>query len=137
MTVDKSAVSEMSGDWHVETFVDGDLAIGYQVITVSNTPEDDGTAIQINDHGNIWEFNAAVPADISSLTFAGSNLESIVDDYEITVSVTNGSITKNGTTSTSGRTVDKISFDIEFSDDPGTIYHIEGYKRTGFLEDEH
>ncbi|MBP0903425.1 lipid-binding protein [Mariniflexile gromovii] len=137
LTLDKSAVSEMSGDWYVETFVNGNLALGYEVITVSNTPEDDGTAIQIFDHSHIWEFNTAVPVNISSLTFEGSNLASKVDDYEITVNITNGAIVKNGTTSTSGRTADKISFDIEFSDDPGTIYHIEGYKRTGFLEDEH
>ena len=32
---------------------------------------------------------------------------------------------------------DSISFNIEFSDDPGTIYRIEGFRRTGFLEDEH
>jgi hypothetical protein len=137
ISIDSSSASEMSGDWYVETFVDGDLFKGYEIITVSNTAEDKGNAIQIFDHKHIWEFNAAVPANISSLTFSGSNLPSKVGDYEITVTVTNGIITKNGTTSTSGRTANKIAFDIEFSDDPGKIYHIEGYKKTGFLEDEH
>lgn len=132
----KSAVLDMSGDWYVQTFVDGELDIDYARITTSNT-SGAGTDLQIFDHQNIWWFNAAVPTNVASLTFSGSNLPSKVGTYEITVNVTNGMVEKNGTTSTSGRTTDKISFDIEFSDDAGTIYHIEGYKRTGFLEDEH
>jgi hypothetical protein len=36
-----------------------------------------------------------------------------------------------------GNKSDLISYKIEFSDDPGTIYEVNGYKRTGFAEDEH
>jgi len=136
-TLDKSPVIEMSGDWYVQTFVGSDVVGGYSLITTSNTSADDGTEIQIFDQQNIWWFNAKVPVNLGALTFAGDDLASDVDGYEITVNITNGSIVKGGTISTSGKTTDSISFDIEFSDDPGTIYTIAGYKSTGFLEDEH
>ncbi|WP_298495552.1 lipid-binding protein [uncultured Algibacter sp.] len=138
LNLEKSSVIEMSGDWYVQTFIGGNMVVDYEVITTSNTAADDGTEIQMSDHEHIWAFNSAIPVNLTDLTFSGSNLESKVDDYEITVSVTNGVIQKNGTVSSgTNQSVDFISFDIEFSDDPGSIYHIEGYKRTGFLEDEH
>lgn len=136
-TIAKSPVIEMSGDWYVQTFVGSDVVVGYSLITTSNTSVDDGTEIQIFDQQNIWWFNAKTPVNIGAQTFAGNNLASNVQGYEITVNIANGSIIKGGTTSTSGKIADSISFDIEFSDDPGTIYTIAGYKRTGFLEDEH
>ncbi len=57
--------------------------------------------------------------------------------YEITATVSNGVISNGSTMSSGGNLTDGIAFDIEFSDDPGTIYHVEGYRRTGFQEDEH
>ncbi len=135
--IEKSSVADMSGDWYVKTFVGGNEAIDYSLITTSNVATDDGSGIQIFDHKNIWWFNTQSPITLNSLSFEGTNLASLVDDYAITVNIVNGIIVKNGTKSNSGKTTDSISFDIEFSDDPGTIYHIEGFKRTGFLEDEH
>ncbi|MFV9552251.1 lipid-binding protein [Algibacter sp. PT7-4] len=138
VTIKKSSVVEMSGDWYVQTFLDGNMVVDYEVITTSNTAADNGTEIQMFDHEHIWAFNSAVPVNLSALTFSGTDLASKVDDYEITVTITNGSIVKDGTVSSDTNEVaDLISFDIEFSDDPGSVYHIEGYKRTGFLEDEH
>lgn len=137
-TIVKSPVVEMSGDWYVQTFIGEDLVQDYVLITTSNTGADDGTEIQIYDQQNIWWFKAKTPINLSSLTFSGNDLPSNVDGYEITVNITNGVIVKEGTTApATGTTSNSIAFDIEFSDDPGTIYHIAGYKRTGFLEDEH
>ena len=149
LELDKSPVTSMSGDWYVQVFVDGALQKDYVLITTSNSNDNNGATLQISDKKHIYWFNAAVPANVSALTFAGTNIpSSVVDDnaatpnvvetYDITITVTNGVITKNGTTSTSGRTTDKISFDIKYSDDSsGTVYRVEGYKSTGFLEDEH
>ncbi|MEP3838768.1 MAG: lipid-binding protein [Algibacter sp.] len=130
--VTTSSVIEMSGDYYVQTFLDGNLVLDYEFITISNSNADNGTEIQITDN-HIWPFKAVVPANLGDLTFSGTNLIS----GAITVTITNGAIVKNGTTSTFGVTADMISFDGEFSDDPGNVYHFEGYKRTGFLEDEH
>jgi len=136
-TLEKSPVADVSGDWYVQTFVGENLALGYQRITISNTAANNGTEINLFDHKNIWWFNFKSPVNVNALTFSGDNLASDVEGYQITVNVTNGVIVKKGTTTNSGNIADSISFDIEFSDDPGTIYHLEGFKRTGFLEDEH
>ncbi len=135
--VDETGVIELSGDWYVETFLAGDTVVGYEVITTSNAASN-SSAIQIFDQEHIWSFNVAVPVNSQSLTFEGSGLASNVDGYEITVNITNGKVEKNGTVTTgTNLPADLISFDAEFSDDPGNIYHIEGYKRSGYLEDEH
>lgn len=143
-----TSVAKMAGDWYVQTLVDGEVAIDYQLISTYNTAANNGNEMWIDDHSNIWSFKCKSPLNIEALTFAGDNLaSSVVDDddstpdvvetYDITVTITNGKVVKNGTTSTGGHIVDAISFDAEFSDDPGTIYKMVGYKRTGFLEDEH
>lgn len=130
-------VVEMAGDWYVQTSLDGNMILDYALISTYNTAADDGTEMWIDDKENIWVFKVKSPVNTSAMTFSGTSLASNVDGYAITVNITNGAIVKKGATSTGGNTVDGISFDAEFSDDPGTIYHIEGYKRTGLLEDEH
>ena len=57
--------------------------------------------------------------------------------YDITVNIANGKILPGAATSSGGNVTDSIYFQIEFSDDPGTLYDVAGYRRTGFLEDEH
>lgn len=147
-TVEKTNVSDMSGDWYVKVFKDGELDSDYIRITTSNSASDENS-LQIFDHFNYWYMNFAVPVDISALTFSGTDLLSSVEDddtdttdvfetYDVNVTVTNGFVIKDGTvTSGTENVADLISFDIEFADDAGTIYHFEGYKRSGFLEDEH
>ncbi|MCG2462636.1 hypothetical protein K8352_17880 [Flavobacteriaceae bacterium F89] len=132
-------VVEMAGDWYVQFLVDGEdiYGLGYQLISTYNTAANDGTEMWIDDHGNTWQYKVKCPVNTSSLTFSGTGLNSNVDGYEVSVDVTNGTIVKNGATSTGGNTVDAISFDAVFSDDPSTTYHMEGYRRTGLLEDEH
>ena len=52
--------------------------------------------------------------------------------------ITNGKIIPGAATSTGGNVTDSIYFQINFSDDPDNlIYDVAGYRRTGFLEDEH
>jgi len=70
-----------------------------------------------------------------ALSFAGTNLTNTESTNKIVVK--NGKIVKNGGQSTSGVITDSISFEIEFSDEPGVVYKAEGTRKTGFLEDEH
>lgn len=144
----ETSVKAMSGDWYVQMLVDGEVVVDYAVLSTYNTSANDGKDMWIEDHGNLWDFKVKSPITFSSLSFAGDNLASsivhdvastpdIIETYDVNVNITEGKVTKNGATSTGGHTVDGISFKAEFSDDPGTIYEIKGYKRTGFLEDEH
>lgn len=132
-------VVDMAGDWYVQFLVDGEDIYGldYQLISTYNTAADDGTEMWIDDHENTWAFKVKSPVNTTDLTFTGTSLSSNVDGYEVDVTITNGIIVKGAATTSGGNTSDSISFDAEFSDDPGTIYQFRGYKRTGFLEDEH
>ena len=145
----ETAIVEVSGDWYVQLLVDGEdiYGIGYYLLSTYNTSANNGNEMWIDDH-ELWPFKVKASVNISAKTFEGSSLENEysyedeledgtkVDVFPI-VTITNGQIVKDGATTTGGNPSDSISFTIEFSDDPGTIYTIEGYKRTGFLEDEH
>ena len=129
------AIQEMCGEWFVETFVGDAKVLGYAEITTYNTAKDGTDEMWIDDLGHIWEFKSVTPINLGAKTFSGNDLESVY--YPLTISLTNGKILDDAATTTGGNAADSIYFDIEFSDDPGTIYTIRGYKRTGFLEDEH
>jgi len=132
-----SPVVEASGDWFVEPFVGATQVGAFLKITTSNTNANGPAELQIFDLKNFWEFKVNTPIDMSNLTFSGADLPSDVDGYTVSVTITNGVITKNTHTTEIGSVTDSISFDVEFSDDPGTVYTLKGYKRTGFLGDEH
>ncbi|KAF2325861.1 lipid-binding protein [Flavobacterium nitrogenifigens] len=129
----------MSGDWYVQTLVNGKVVVNYTLLSTYNTSANDGKEMWIDDHGKIWNFKVKSPVTVGSSVFAGSNLASDVDGYKVNVTITEGKVTKNDTKSTGGHIVDGISFKATFSDDTdaGTVYEIKGYKRTGFKEDEH
>ena len=137
----------LDGEWYVQTLYNGKVVVDYKLIYTYDTAAN-GAEMWVDDKGNIWNFKCKSPVNVDALTFAGNNLaSSVVDDdpktpnvietYDINVNITEGKVIKNGATSTGGQTVDAIQFKAEFSDDPGSIYEIKGYKRTGFEEDEH
>jgi hypothetical protein len=137
LEVGKTALSEASSDWYVQFLVDGEdiYGLGYTLITTANSADE--TSLWIDDHQHTWWFKVKCPIDIESLKFSAADLNSKVGDYEVDVTITNGTIIKEGTTSPGGSKVDSIYFEAEFSDDPGTIYQLTGHKRTGLAEDEH
>lgn len=135
---------EMSGDWYVKLLLDGNdvYNIGYYLFSTYNSASNDGTQMWFDDH-ELWPSKVKANVNLSSLSFSGTQLE---NEYFYTsggvrvypeLNITNGVIIKKATKAPSNTVVDSISFNVEFSDDPGTIYQVAGYKRTGFLEDEH
>ena len=102
--------------------------------------------------GSFWTFQVRANVDLGSMTFNANDKSVAVVGakpatptvpaqapvpYDINVTITDGKIIKDGSTPPSGATTDSIFFQAEFGDDPGTKYRAYGYKRTGFLEDEH
>lgn len=128
----------MMGSWYVEFLVDGEdvYHLGFNKLNTYNSSANDGTSMWIDDNEHTWVFKVNCPINSSAQTFAGEGLYSNVDGYEVNVDITNGQITKNGITAPSGVTTDKISFEAEFSDDPGTIYQLVGYRYTGLVGDQ-
>lgn len=102
--------------------------------------------------GAFWPFMVRANVDLGCMTFTANDKSIAIVGakpatatvpakppvpYDITVKITNGKVIKDGSTPPSKTTTDSIVFETEFGDDPGTIYRAAGYKRTGFLEDEH
>ena len=73
--------------------------------------------------------------DVNSLTISAASAQNQRGD-EITVNITNGKILKNGGVQNNGSPADYISIDVEFSDDPGTIYRLEGVRYSGLVEND-
>lgn len=137
-------VVDLAGDWYVMLLVDGEdiYGLGYNLISTYNTASDD-EEMWVDDH-ELWPMKVVTPVNVESLTFSGTDLENLYsyeDSEGETVSpvvdITNGKVLLNAATTSGGNTTDSIHMNVEFSDDPGTVYTLAGYRRTGFLEDEH
>lgn len=132
-----TATQDMAGDWYVEFLVDGQdiYGLGYSLLSTYNTAANKNTEMWIDDHENTWAYKLKTSVDYANKTFSGTDLENQV--YDITATINDGKILKDAATTSGGNVSDSIYFEIEFSDQPGTIYQVTGYKRTGFPEDEH
>lgn len=129
-----SKAVDAAGEWWIKFSKPG-YETGYLKVLTFNTSDDLTTEIWISDRGNWMDVKFKCPVDVNNLTFSGQGLDNIQSDN--TVTVTEGKITLEGGTSTSGLTTDAISFKIELSDEPGVVYTATGIRKTGFIEDEH
>lgn len=136
-----SEVVEAAGEWWINYSTDG-YESGYLKTLTFNTSTDDGSEIWISDEGNFWVYKVKCPVNIDNLTFSGMDLVSAAtwqgEPYDIKINISNGKIIEDAVDNlASGAVADSIYFEIEFEDDPGTIYQAAGFRKTGFIEDEH
>jgi hypothetical protein len=129
-----SQVMEASGEWWVK-FSKVDYETGYLKVLTFNTADDVATQMWMADRSNWKGFQFKCPVNAADLTFSGSSLTDI--NSEATIVVSNGKIEKGAGLSTTGNVTDKITFEIQFSDEPGVTYQAVGTRKTGFIEDEH
>lgn len=130
-----SQVVNAAGEWWIKFQSPDGLQTGFLKVLTYNTADDVATEMWISDKGNWMNVQCKCPVDVNALTFGGTNLANIKDSNSVNIS--DGKITLNGATSTSGVVTDAISFKIELSSEPGVIYQAEGHRKTGFIEDEH
>ncbi len=132
-----TATQAVAGEWFTTFTIDGEdvYGLGYQLITTSNTAANSAGEFLITDDGHQWDYKVKSPLNLDAKTFGGTGLANL--SYDISVNIANGKILPGAATSSGGNVTDSIYFEAEFSDDPGTIYQVAGYRRTGFLEDEH
>jgi Lipid-binding putative hydrolase len=131
-------VQKMCGEWYIEVKDNsGALAApGYHLIRTSNTAANTDNELLMDDLG-LWPFKVKCPVTIGNQTFNPAvKLANFARDT-IKVSIKSGVIINGAATSSGGNKTDSISVKFEFTDDPGTEYNYSGYRRTGFLEDEH
>lgn len=129
-----SKAVDAAGEWWIK-FTKPGYETGYIKVLTFNTSADLETEIWIYDRGSWMDMKVKCPVDLNNLTFSGQGLSNIQSDNTVTIS--EGKITLEGGTSTSGLVTDAISFKIEMSDEPGVVYTATGHRKTGYIEDEH
>jgi Lipid-binding putative hydrolase len=108
----------------------------YFKIVTYNTAEDIATSMWIDDQEHLWPFKVKISVDPVAKTFAAANAQSSYGN--ITVKINNGKILEKVTKGPVSNVVtDSIYFEAEFSDDPGEVYQLAGYRRTRWPEDDH
>lgn len=129
-----TATESLAGEWYLMASVDGSPIYGPFHLLTYNTSANNPNEIWIDDKGNFWDFKVKGTGDINTLTFSAANAQNV--SYDCTVNITNGKIIKNGGTQNNGSPADLLMMDVEFSDDPGTIYHLEGVRYSGLVEND-
>jgi hypothetical protein len=144
-----SSVVELTGEYWVhydhETYGADPFGAGYTKLIISNTAADNGVDAWLSDEGNFWDYKVKIPVNMDQLAFgADQEVTSIVDGYEIQVKITNGKIINDAVHNLdSGVSADSIYFEVWFEDleESTEIANdkmiVSGFRKTGFLEDEH
>ncbi len=134
-----TAVEAVAGEYWVQ--IDG--AGDYYGISTYNTADNSSTQMWLN-MTNFWGSSAQtvfgkVNVNLNDKTFNGTKIANAgTYDGGITFTVTDGKITPNGTVGPSSKSpTDSIQLKVEFSDDPGNVYNLTGYRRTKFVGDDH
>jgi hypothetical protein len=116
--------------------------LGHLRIATYNTAADNGN-IWVDDYKNGYGFKIIAAVDYANLTFSSD--ASAANGYFVTGSssfpetahLTDGKIFPKMGHSKSGNIADSIHFKIEFSDNPGFIYEMNGVERTKFPQDDY
>ena len=132
-----TSMEKMAGDWYVQVNNEGTY---YSVLSF-NTSADDGKEMWIQTSGTIKSGSTVIavkgkiPVNLNDQSFSGTNIANIASTKTTipTFSVANGKVVTNGTVAPISKAVaDLISFDLIVN---GVSYKVEGFHKTGFLED--
>lgn len=129
-------LQKMSGEWYVKVYDTATPSGSYHLVTTSNTAANTSTDLLFDDH-QYWPCKVVAKVDANTMQFNSISSLNNLESSTIKVKVIEGKILPKAATSTGGNKTDSIYVKFEFSDDPGVNYIYAGYKRTGFLEDEH
>lgn len=133
-----TAMQKMSGDWYVT--VNGDEENGYFSMFTYNTSDNSSTQMwlhsdRLRDEGVLIAIKGKISADVNGMTFSGTDIANtgLSATANPRFSIANGKVITNGTVGPVSNTpTDLISFDLTIG---GVTYKIEGYHKTGFVED--
>lgn len=149
--VKNTATYPLNGEWYVhldalnaadpnsDAVADWDLdpyAQGYVKVLLYNTASNVADSIWIDDLG-FWPTKSKILCSPKSRTF-----KNIVDAPNLkkasaTLTVVRGGVYLKGALTEAGNVADSINIVLTWADDPGVYYRYSGFRRTGFLEDEH
>jgi hypothetical protein len=138
-----TAVEKMAGHWVVTVdaydeagnlLYEDPYGMGEWNMYTYNTADDDADQMWLSDGNNFWGYTIKVNVDVNALTFDCKDLYiySDNDGNDVTCTITNGRIIPNGGLNVNGKPTDAIMYNIEFSDDPGSLYFVHGVRYAGF-----
>lgn len=114
----------VAGDWTLKAAIDGEEVAGPFEVKIYNTSFGQDS-IWIDDYnGNFYQMKFKAKVNMSNLTFETGGSKNAITGYGINVKLTEGKIINN----------DSLSFKVEFSDDPGTIFTVAGHRTTSYEE---
>lgn len=150
-----TATSKISGEYFVtldwwdsanSVWSVDDFGIGYVKIMTYNTASNRADSVWLNDLGllkanvnaGLWATMARVSCDASTGVFTACTADNIKSAGE-TITVSGGKVIADGATTAAGNVSDSIIVEFEWSNPTfaGEKWRFAGYKRTGFIEDEH
>ncbi|WP_069660075.1 lipid-binding protein [Arcticibacter eurypsychrophilus] len=136
-----TAVETMAGTWWVQS---EEVGASYFQFATYNTSANSTTEMWLDDLSSFWgsaslgRVAGKVNVDLTNQTFSVAKTTNTNTGYPVSFTVSNGKIIKGGSIGPVSKAVtDSIYFEVEYTDDPGTVYHMSGYKRTKFSEDDH
>jgi hypothetical protein len=132
-----TAAVKVANEWWVTLDQGGTqdvFGLGHIKIATYNSAANNNI-IWIDDYESGWDVKFKSQIDYNTLTFSADAAPN--EYYNITVTQTDGKILPKAAHSKSGNVADSIHMKLEFSDDPGTIYEMNGVERTRFPEDDY
>ena len=127
-------VEKLAGNWFVQYKQDGKAVSDYSLLSTYNTAANNGL-MWLDDPSQ--ELKVRIKTEVNELSFSGKDVFNQVNGKYNRITITDGKVLEKQATTTGGNVSDSIYFQIQFSDDPGNTYTVEGYRRTGFAPDEH
>lgn len=145
-TVEYGPVYPLSGEWIVR-FIAPNPTIkadtsAFATLSTTNDASNSTTSLWVRKTGAnalVGAFTVKATCSVTDKTFSGANLQSTVLSGGVSVgtcTITEGKVIIDGWNTNSGHKSDKITFKIVDSRKPGLVYTAEGYRRTGWYEDE-
>lgn len=132
-----TAVEKMAGDWVVSATDAAGTQSDYFMVYTYNTAANVSTEMFIELDGDApFIYKAKIAVEYDARTFSMSaQTENTTSGTGAPASmrISNGSVEEGAATTPSGKPADRISFTVELPD--GTTYTVEGFRRTGFEED--
>lgn len=115
-----SSTYPISGDWTLKVSNNND-SYGPFFMKIYNTSFSKDS-VWVDDNGLFWPFKAKARVNMKALTFEAA--KSANETVEDSVTFRNGKLIGN----------DSIYFEVEFTDDPGTIYKFSGHRKVSYDE---
>lgn len=144
--VELGPVYPLSGEWIVRFIKENPTVASdtssFATVSTFNAADNSTTSLWIrktSSNALVGAFTVKSVCNVSDKSFSGMTLTNGVLASGVSVgtcNITEGKVIINGWDTNSGYKSDKITFKIEDSRKPGIIYNAEGYRRTGWYEDE-